>query len=58
MRPRTKQIAIKYNHFCSFATNVDVEVNYVETKENIKDTFIKPPHSELFGYLRYKINDW
>ena len=58
MRPRTKHILIKYHHFRSFVLNVDVEIKYVETKEQIVDIFTKLLYSELFVYIRYKLNGW
>ena len=33
MRPRTKQIAIKYHHFWSFVANGDAEIQNIDTKE-------------------------
>ena len=33
-------------------------LSIVNTKEQITDTFMKPLDSELFGYIRYKINGW
>ena len=52
MRSRTKHIAIKYHHFCSFVANGDVKINHFNTKEQIMDIFTKLLYSELFGYLR------
>ena len=54
----TKHIAIKYHQFQIFITNGDVEIKYVEIKEQITDIFTKPLDSELFGYLQYKLNGW
>ena len=51
-----KHIVIKYHHFQSFVANGDVEIKHVDTKEYIADIFMKPLDSELFGYLRYKLN--
>ena len=58
IQTRTKHIAIKYHHFHIFVTNGDVEIQHIETKEQITDIFTKPLDSELFGYLRYNINGW
>ena len=56
MRPRTKHIYIKYHHFLSLFANGDIKIKHVDTKEQITDIFMKPLDSELFGYLRYKID--
>ena len=58
MRPHMKHIAIKYHHLCSFVAHGDVDIKHVDTKEHIADIFMKPLDSELFGYLRYKLNGW
>ena len=58
MRHRTKHIAINYHHLQSFIANGDVEIQYIDTKEQIVDIFMKPLDSKLFGYLRYKLNGW
>ena len=56
MRPRTNYIAIKYHHLRSFVANGDVEIQNIDTREHIADTFTKPLDSELFGYIRCNIN--
>ena len=56
MWPLTKNIAIKYHHLWSFVTNGDIEIQYIDTKEQISDIFTKQLDSELFRYLCYKIN--
>ena len=58
IRHRTKHITIKYHHFRCFVVNGDVEIKHAETKEQITDIFTKPLDSELFVYLRYKLNGW
>ena len=58
IRPRTKHIAIKYHHFRSFVKNGDVKRKHVDNKGKIADIFTKPLDSELFRYLRYKLNVW
>ena len=52
-----KHINIKYHQFQSFVANGDVEIQHIDIKEQIADIFRKPQDSELFGYLRYKLND-
>ena len=39
MRPRTKRIAIKYHHFWSFSVNGDVEIQHIDTKEQIANFY-------------------
>ena len=56
MRSHTKHITIKYNHVQSIVANVNVDIKYVDTKEQIADIFMKALDSELIIYLRYKIN--
>ena len=58
MRPHTRQIVIKYHHFQSFVTNGDVEMQHIETTEEITDIVMKKLYSELFEYLCYKLNGW
>ena len=58
MRFCTKHIAIKYHHFRSFVTNGNVKIKHVNMKEQIADIFTMLLDSELFRYLRYKINSW
>ena len=41
MRPCTKHITIKYHCFRSFAVNGDVEIQHIDTKEQITDIFTK-----------------
>ena len=50
-----KHIAINYHKFQSFFVNGDVEIQHIDTKEQITDTFTNPLDFELFVYLGYKI---
>ena len=50
----TKHIDIKYNQLQIFVANGDQK--NVNIKEQITDIFKNPLDSELFGYLRYKLN--
>ena len=54
----TKHIAIKYNHFQSFYPNGNINIQHIDTKEQIADILTKPLDSELFGYICYNINGW
>ena len=58
MRPDMKHIAINYHKFQSFFVNGDVEIQHIDTKEQITDTFTNPLDFELFVYLGYKIIGW
>ena len=58
IRPCTKHIAIKYHHLQSFVANGDVEIEHIDTKEQITAIVMKPLDSELFGYIQYKLNGW
>ena len=40
--PRTKHIAIKYHHFRQNVKNGSIEINSIDTKEQIADIFTKP----------------
>ena len=57
MQHRIKHIAINYHHLHSFVANGDVEIQYIDNKEQIMDIFTKPLDTKLFLYLRYKIID-
>ena len=48
IRPFTKHTTIKHHHFWSFITNGDIEIQHIDTKEQITDIFTKPLDSELF----------
>ena len=37
---------------------VGVEIQHIDTKEQIVDIFTKLLEYELFQYLRYKLNPW
>ena len=58
--PRTKHIALKYHWFRSFLSgpNKLLEIEYVNTKEQIADILTKPIDKELFESLRKKSNGW
>ena len=58
IQPRTKHTTIKYHHFRSFVASGDVKIKHVDTKVKIADIFTNPLDSELFVYLRYKLNGW
>ena len=57
MTPRTKHIALKYHHFRSFVTSGAIDIQYVNTKEQVADIFIKPVREDAL-YLRRKLCEW
>ena len=58
MRPRPKHIEIKYHHIRIFVASGDVEIQYIDTKEQMVDILKKTLDSDLFRYIRYKLNGW
>ena len=58
--PRTKHISLKYHWFRSFLSgpNKLLEIQYVNTKEQVADILTKPIDKELFESLRKKSNGW
>ena len=54
MRPRPKHIGLKYHHFREHARNKTVSVEYIDTKEQIADSFTKAMNEPQFNYLRDK----
>lgn len=58
IRPRTKHIALKYHHFRSFVKAETISMKYVETVEQITDTFTKPLGDVQFGILKRKFMGW
>ena len=58
MRLCTEHIIINYHHFRSFVANSDIEIQDIDTKEQIADVFTKPLDSELSVYLYYKLSSW
>ena len=49
--PCTKHIKIKYHQLRIFVANYDIEIQHIDTKEQITDIFIEPLDPKLFGYL-------
>ena len=54
--PRTKQIAIKYHHFCSkvktkYNPSGDMVIKYISTKKQISDIFTRPVDDFTFLHL-------
>ena len=55
MHTETKHIAIKYHFLREFVQDKEVRLEYVNTKEQIVDVFIKPLRKDAFLYLRGKL---
>jgi hypothetical protein len=58
MRPRTKQLNIKYHHFREEVKNGNTSVYHVGTKEQVADIFTKALDESLFTKLRGRIQGW
>lgn len=58
MRPRTKQIALKYHHFRSYVLKKLISIQYVETTSQIADIFTKALNDGQFCALRKMLNGW
>jgi hypothetical protein len=53
---RTKHIAIRYHFFKGSPTKGDIEIAYVNTKEQLDDIFTKPLDEQTFTKLRHELN--
>ena len=58
MNPRTKYISLKYHHFREYVKNERVNIEYINTKEQLADIFTKPLPTPTFTYLRSKLFGW
>ena len=58
MRPRTKQIAIKYHHFRTYVNKGDLMLEKIDDTEQEADFLAKPLVEQLFKYLRRKVMGW
>ena len=58
IRPRTKHINNVYHHFREAVKNKDIEIFYVDTKNQLADIFTKPLAQNLFVSLRKAILHW
>ena len=56
--PCTKHIAIKYHHFRRFVRDGTIELQSIDTKEQIADIFTKPLLEGSFVYLRKQLMGW
>ena len=55
---RTKNIALKYNHFRSNVKSGRVEITYTSNDEQLPDIITKPLSNEAFVTLRYMLCGW
>jgi hypothetical protein len=56
--PRTKHIAIKYHHFRSFVEDGTIDIQSIDTKEQLADILNKPLPEASFCYLRRNLMGW
>ncbi len=55
---RTKHISLKYHHFWQFVSNGTIEINPINTREQLANIFTKPLDKKQFVYLRKKLCGW
>jgi hypothetical protein len=53
---RTKHIGIRYHFLRDHQQKGDIEIAYVNTKEQLADIFTKPLCEETFTKLRHELN--
>jgi hypothetical protein len=53
---RTKHIAIQYHFLRDHQQKGDIEIAYVNNKEQLADIFIKPLDEQTFTKLRHELN--
>ncbi len=56
--PRTKHIALKYNHFCSHVKNGHIEISYCPTEDQKADLLTKSLADAAFFRLRHMLIGW
>ena len=52
---KAKHIPIKFHYIREHATNKNIKLEYIPTKEQVADIFTKPLNREAFEYLRQKL---
>ena len=57
-RPCTKHIALKYHHFREHVKQGKVDIQAIDTKDQIADQFTKALADNTFLYLRDKLMGW
>ena len=58
IHPRTKHIALKYHHFREHVQKGMIEINPIDTLEQVADIFTKKLPFPIFNYLRENMMDW
>jgi hypothetical protein len=58
MRPRTKHINVKYNHFRSAVARKLVELFPIDTLDQLGDLWTKPLNEELFEKFTQEVFGW
>jgi hypothetical protein len=53
---RTKHIAIRYHFLRDHQQKGDIEIAYINTKEQLADIFTKPLDEQTFNKLRHELN--
>ena len=56
--PRTKHVVLKYHHFKEHVQKVLIEINPIDTLEQVADIFTKVLPFRIFNYLRKKMMGW
>ena len=56
--PRTKHTALKYHHFREHVQKGLIEINLIDTLEQVADIFTKALPFPIFKYLRKKMMGW
>ena len=56
MHNKTKRIAINYHYLRELVQDKEVKMDYVNTKEQIADIFIKPLPKDAHEYIRGKLD--
>ena len=58
IRTRTKHIALKYHHFREHVWKGLIEINPIDTLEQVADIFAKALPFPIFNYLKKKMMGW
>ena len=56
--PCTKHIALKYHHFREYVQKGLIEINPIDTLEQVADIFTKALPFPIFNYLRKNMMGW
>ena len=58
IRPCTKHIVLKYHHFREHVQKGLIEINLIDTLEQVADIFTKDLPFPIFNYLRKNMMGW